>query len=884
MNRINKLKQIFSIMLCLSILCGTVAPAFAQTRRRAGGHTPGKTPNKPETAKVTVEKSKEVCNGNWSGTVTYTKTLDDVGSSDEPGIRKGKDRIIQQWSHNVNYEGKMIIDGRGERPVAKVNIDYSDYRKQHGIEKVWDSCHAYNDDHWFIIDGRDDATETASGSGDAKSFNLSFNYVAGTYNFSFTFPRVKGKFNREEHTKRSGHCQPKNNEPYDRSINQETTTGEEGYSIDNQKIDPKNPDVLTGSVTVDRNDYNNPKAVKTFIYTIEWKFRRCSPPIIIKDVKFYQPVYPSPNNWVRIKEGDHTVDGNQVKIVATIANLSGEAKTTYMNLKELKENADLPDNNIQLNFEPYQEREIEYIWDTSGYAWKESNIWNQPEIHRQIQVQVPSDSMVKDIQVNPKPVMIVPGLFSEKEAFGKFMGYFQNTANTEWKTDFAKLFISKASTENVPILEKGIRDLQKKENAWHIDMVAHSTGGLVGRSYIHSQMPTQFDGKPSVTHFVMIGTPNMGSPCAWGTDKILVRIFSRPADSMREITAENMREFNKNITDRKGTKFSILVGNAYAPTCQLDAPGDGITPNLSAIWTIRDWKFSTSHARHENMLGEQSNFMAVTKWLAIGPKGNHKPDTSALLESPLNINENQTDGIYFGKSRRYGAMYHPAKFEGNSAPEKDISDDPNEKNILETGIKLQPNQTTEIDVPVIDSSRMAIVIYAPAGVSATLTDTSGSIVGKNLAGTPEAEGTFRTITVNKPIRTGTWKLKLENRDAKEAEIAVTAFANTNPLALAVSAGNPTAANQVLLQAKLTNNGAPVANAKVTAKINNATEITFFDDGKHGDAAANDGVYGATTEKLAEGDYMAETKAETNNVTLQSSIAFSIGAAKTGNKK
>ena len=47
--------------------------------------------------------------------------------------------------------------------------------------------------------------------------------------------------------------------------------------------------------------------------------------------------------------------------------------------------------------------------------------------------------------------------------------------------------------------------------------------------------------------------------------------------------------------------------------------------------------------------------------------------------------------------------------------------------------------------------------------SATLIDDKGEIVGKNLSGTPEAEGIFRTITVRKPFQKGGWKLKLQSR-------------------------------------------------------------------------------------------------------------------------
>jgi hypothetical protein len=758
----NSIHKLFSLILLTSVLSGAFSAAAAQTRRQA------KTP-----ATKTPEKKAPACNGGWSGTITYTQTLDESGSSDEPGIRKGKDRIIQEWSHNVSYNGKMRVDGSGAMPVAFGSVEFSDVRRQHGIEKVWDSCHAFNDEHWFIIDGKRDETEVGDGGGEAKNFNLNVNEFNGTYGFSFQFGDVKGKYDLEDHTKRSGHCQPQNNEPIDVTRKDGTTINGEAGRVEDQRIDPKNPNVLAGSVTIDRNDYSNPKRVKTPITVISWKFRRCSPPLVITDVKFYQPLYPSPSSWVEIDQNDHTVDGNQVKIVATVANLSGEKKITYVNFKELKENTDLPEAKIQVNFEPYQEREVEYIWDTSGYAWKAANIWNQPEIHREIEVKIPDDAMTKNIEVDPKPVVVVPGLWSNTGVIQRFIGAFQSIPTTEWRTSLAPVFINKTAAENAPVIDLAVRDLQKKENAWHVDLVAHSTGGLMARSYVQDQMPTMFDGRPAATHLVMIGTPNMGTPCASGLDNIFSRFFNRNAPSFTEVSIKNMKTFNQKVVSRNGTKFSILVGNAYAPICQMDVPGDGITPNRSAIWTIKDWKFSTSRARHEDLPGEQSNFMKIVNWLAVPPKGDHAPDTSAFVRDLPGENYAELKDEDFGKFRHYGAMFQIPKTQTSDAGDEDAEPD------FSTGLKLAPNGSAEVEIPVTPGAKLALVFLAPPNVSAVLTDEKGEIVGKSTIGSMETEGTFRTITIKKTFQKGIWKLKFESREQTEAEIAVTAFIDYN---------------------------------------------------------------------------------------------------------
>ncbi len=63
---------------------------------------------------------------------------------------------------------------------------------------------------------------------------------------------------------------------------------------------------------------------------------------------------------------------------------------------------------------------------------------------------------------------------------------------------------------------------------------------------------------------------------------------------------------------------------------------------------------------------------------------------------------------------------------------------------------------------------------APA-VSATLYDDKGTIVGKNLTKTPEANAWFRSIYFDKAVTKSTWKLKLENSSDREIEAILTTW-------------------------------------------------------------------------------------------------------------
>lgn len=754
-------QNLLSFILTASVLTGTFSVA-AQTRRGSEKRTaPSKSSKTPPVSSNP--------NAGWSGVITFTKTREDIFSSDEPAfgtLDKQNERVKHFNNENFIYTGKLLVnDGQATgQPLTTAKVEYTDSVSHKGAVTQWTRCHSHENDRLVRQDDSDLKITTGEGQGEAKSYDLSVYYEQNKYRFSFTLPDADGTYSREENVTYSNLCVAK--EPYRRTDNSATKMPGAGAQIE-ATLDPENPDVLKGSKTWT----DGSAEIKGFTYTVAWNLKRKPMPLMITNVKFYQPLFPSPNSWNEIKENGHTIDGNQVKIVATIANLSGETKSANVQFKELKENVVLPEGAKSETFQPHEEKEIELLWDTNGYAWKEANVWNQPEIHRLIQVRIPDDVMSKDIEVDPKPVVVIPGLWSNAEAVGKFMGFFKSLPTTEWAIDLACVYVGKTAAENAPVVEKTVKDLQKKENAWHVDLVGHSTGGLIGRSYVNSLMPTQFDGKPTAAHLVMIGTPNMGTPCAGGVENIITRIFNRNADSLREVMIKNMRVFNQTITETNGTKFSVLVGNAYAPVCQLDAPGDGITPNRSAIWTIKTWKFSTARTRHEEMPGDQSNFLQIINWLAVSPKG-EKPDgnTNGSIENFSNDFYAGMREENFGKFRNYGALYHPISDENLNANNNDDAE-PN----FSTGVKLAPMNTTEIEIPVTSGSKLSIVFLAPPNVSATLIDDKGEITGQNTAGTPESVAAFRTITVKNPFQKGSWKLKLESREQTESEIAVAAF-------------------------------------------------------------------------------------------------------------
>lgn len=726
--------------------------SFAQAKKTAGAKTPTKT--------ATAKK----CSGAWTGSVKYTRTQTNEETKTEPRISgMGEDTKISELKYN--YKAAVIVSENSQQngsTKSKANIEskLTGREKTYAKEKV--SCDRGKT--WKTQSGEftnETIVEGKDASADAN-VRVGLNND-GTYNVSVALPQIRGTKEGSYTSSFSGQCKEKKGVNEKTQPEETSVSGNSLISDGSHRIDPKNPNKVSGSFTQN--------GIAGMEETISWKLQRCGALLMITEVELFQPRHPSITDWVKINNGNYTIDGNFVKVVAKIANLSGEAKNTPIEFRELKEGAILPDGKNSIRIDSGEEKEIVYMWDTSGYAWKESGDLNQSEIARQIEVKITDDSKTENIEVRPKPVIVIPGMWTDKNSFSKFVSYFENMKSAKWKVDYARIYPNRASTENASIVEQKIKEIQEFTNAWHVDLVGHSTGGLAGRVYINNLMGQVADGKPTVTNFIMVGTPNKGTPCASGLSSISEFYFKKSGAVYREITYEHMKDFNKRITAQKGTKFYALVGHGTDKTCQVKTPGDGVVPAGSALWLSKDFiknhKYTPEASPHDFILGELPNQKVIHQWLAIPPKGNHLPEVENFTGSLMNELPEEN----FLKRRNYGAMFRSASFEDDIRTTDDEDIEPN----FTTGVKLKANESTEIEIPVIDGRRMAITFLAPKNVSATLVESNGTIAGKNLAETPEAARSFRSINVEKPFQKGIWKLKLESRETEDSEVAVVVF-------------------------------------------------------------------------------------------------------------
>ncbi|MET0754108.1 MAG: choice-of-anchor X domain-containing protein [Pyrinomonadaceae bacterium] len=902
------LKQFFVIVLCLNIIFSLLIPASAQKRVVT-----------PKTNQLVSNQPTPKGNGGWSGVVTYKRTLKDSLESDEPGIRKSIDRIKHKTSRDYDYTGRAVIDGTDPKnPIVNTNVTFSDNDLNWGEERVFDTCNATETGHWFIIEGTDDRQTQARAEGAAESFNLSVDEMGGMYNFSMSFPEAQGTYKREQHVKRSGHCQPKNNEPTNISESEATKIEGASFSIDSQKIDPKNPDVLTGT-KIWGDDGSG--AVRTFIFEVSWHFTRGPQKLLITDLKFEHPKFPDYENWKEIDETKGTIDGNRVKVKAKVLNLSAETKYADLKVAETykgdkynyaRPDEPLPEGEMSLRLEAGEEREVEFVWDTEGQSWFDDG---RPHLFHRIKAELTEngqkkDEKVKSLNIAPKPLVLVHGIWSDYKVWQPlYQNLLTENHSYQWKAylvgekathgamstggKFLSNWYSDSVYDNADQLARYVKYAQEDANAWHVDMVAHTTGGLVARLYMHKLMPNVPDARPQVKHLIMLGTPNGGAPCI---DVFLGKfdMFKKELKAAKELTNEEMINFNKYVVNTGGTKFSALAGNSVPVICGGLEWNDGFTTVKSAHYGVSDVGQSNDLSYQ---LTDGKNFGSFVKpHLVTGPKKTYpypvKNDPTDWKRWQINNRDYDVNmGSGFNHiyelqpnnpaENSYALFDNTAKLRGPNAGNAEnyqaVSDKSTEPFSKE--LKIAPKQTIEVEIPVAQSTSFGLTFMAGEQVSATLIDEKGAIVGKNLAGTEIAKMIFRPIFTIRPVTGGTWKLKLENTSEAENVVMISTWAKISGTLFYVTAGKPTAAKRIPLQAVLKNDGSAVTNSVIKAKLAGQTgEIAFFDDGQHDDGAANDGIYGALTGILTNGEYFVEAVAETNGPARSASTSFTVGVA------
>ena len=585
-----------------------------------------------------------------------------------------------------------------------------------------------------------------------------------------------------------------------------------------------------------------------------------TPPLGITEVKFlHQNV--SSGDWEPV-DSEGTVDGNRVRIVATVENLSTRDQTAVVHFLDAETLNDLPGPSglVATTIPAGASEDFTYVWDTAGFAWFGDPA--QPHSNRMVSVIAAVDFGVADseedpIKVGPKPVIFVHGFVSNAGTWAgwypflpdahpdwlgfavgdhKYLG--ATTMNTgTWSDPTAQ---TNTIVQNAEILNDYIEAVRTDKNAWHVDLVAHSMGGLISRQYIQDFMPSLPDNpRPIASHLVMLGTPNLGTTCADAAAMLLRKLepfFWFPAT--KELQKASVAKFNANVTDRRGVPFSILAGNPYSFTClDLNSPGDTAVPVYSAISGITDLKIVD--LKHEDMTAspEEVFHSFVYPRLALDPVAVKNAVDRGLAAA------NDGAGASLSSMSRSTTPSEPQVFLAEVA------------NVPAAG-------SIDVTISVPAGSHFGVTLLAPGTTGSTLLRPTGDVAETIEPGSVLAKQLFRTMVVESPA-VGNWTLRLSQTAATQVLVGIIAWIVENPIVLDLAIGAPDR-GRVAITGTLSDAGSPVTGAALTAIVRETTgsetSIDLFDDGQHGDGRASDGTYSARTGTLAPGSYLVVLRA------------------------
>jgi pimeloyl-ACP methyl ester carboxylesterase len=575
--------------------------------------------------------------------------------------------------------------------------------------------------------------------------------------------------------------------------------------------------------------------------------------LCVTDISFRQLEDPSStDDTLTDVPGTGTYDGNRVEIDATVQNVGNAPITTPVYFLDADAQQWLvPDDPAgfnplqQITFPAGSTEHVTMEWNTTGYAWQN----DQPHSVRRVEVMTPLGGAYRDITVLPKPVVLVHGWNSDASTWGEMKNLLraQNPDwhgyavgdNSTWSPAMDTDPVSGASIdENAFTLGKYIESLRAHLGAQHVDIVGHSMGGLISRDYIAKLMPgaPQPPGnRPIVSHLLMLGTPNMGSPCAEPMSTLFGQFGS--ATPTFQLRPDYIRDvFDKTVTDQHGVPFSVMAGYGYGLLCNPAVAGDMVVAVTSAWWTYTD--VDKIFDRHTQLPDDPAILTDFIKpRLAVSPP---------ILGAAADLQPNASAATPRGAASRAPS--------GSTVPDQLVA-------ASSTTIKSRATRSISVSVPK-GATQLDALFTAPASVAATLISPSGKKIATQPAGGASASQPMRGLLTSKPVA-GTWKITLHNSASAPAKVVLGADVGGSDVTLTEHAAR-NSAGHLVITATLSQSGRPLRAVTMTAEVRGTPKplgaIRLYDDGKHHDAAAGDGTYGAATTAVPAGRYLVVVKA------------------------
>jgi pimeloyl-ACP methyl ester carboxylesterase len=564
--------------------------------------------------------------------------------------------------------------------------------------------------------------------------------------------------------------------------------------------------------------------------------------------------------------GGKTVDGNQVRLSVEIANSLPEAQTARVRV-ETEDGQCLQGVDSEFRDFPPGVTDLEWIWDTTGYAWLYDT--GNPGLDR-LRVTIDtmefacvkslSDQKFVDVKVVPRPVILVHGWNSSFTTWGGAQGRFAEH-HPDWQTfsigDPGGLlssirletgtFWSKPEPlgTSVAKLALYVSEVRASMNAWHVDLLGHSYGGLICRRYIGERMVLTPENRAVVSHLVMLGTPNEGTHCA----TVLIAISMTLGTMHLTPTFVNGSEMNALFSDQRGVSFCLIAGDTSLGHCLvgLQRTTDGVVSVESAFGDSLGLFGSDTSKLVRNVWHKAMTGSVELTGLAAEFFGN--PPPSLLCEGlPLPL-------------RRVQA---PAAAAG--VPEAEEAFDP--QIVFNRTFDLQPGVEIAVEFGFPEAEIGGLSMACGASITSTLRRPDGLPVWTVASGSEEAQTFFRSFQIaGNPG--GRWSVSLR-QDGPEAELVeLSALVSGAPEELAFHVDVPRPGGLIDLRGSLNREGIALPDTQITVDIAGPedfkTTVSLVDDGLHGDDGAVDGILGATLSIPAPGLHVLVVRALSGDI-------------------
>ncbi|MGH6782932.1 MAG: esterase/lipase family protein, partial [Sphingomonadaceae bacterium] len=482
------------------------------------------------TTAVPLAAEAAQCTRGWAGTVQYSRSQADSSSKTEQRV-SGKGTETTNWSMTYDYVAQVAVRATAEPDVSigRANISLNSISTE--TKSAQDRYVCPHERTPRTMSGNFVSKSETRANGSALETGVDVTMDSdGTYSVGVRLPDVKGAVSGSNSSSFSGQCTPKQGANHTIADMPTTIDGYAFSSSGDDRVLSSNPDQLSGSHSVTSYGVTE---------TLRWNLRRCGGDLRLVDVKLEDMRFPTWDAWQEIVEQKGTVDGNIVRLTAIVANDGPEEKSATVKFRDTykgdKRDGARPDGlleEISVNVPAGEQREVTFKWDSSGYAWYDDG---RPRLVQRIKTELEDagkkvDDTTRNLKVAPKPLVLVHGLWSNWSAWESWQNILTTSHSYDWKAfpvgqnaqhgrmstgeELGNTEPTNTISQNAVELALYVKYAQQDRNAWHVDLVAHSMGGLISRRYIHAAMPTYPDGKPQVAHLVMLGTPNMGSRCA----------------------------------------------------------------------------------------------------------------------------------------------------------------------------------------------------------------------------------------------------------------------------------------------------------------------------------------------------------------------------------